>query len=448
MKQIIKSGSTSKRVVTFIQSATSTTGGGVTGLTNASAGLTWYYYREDSTTSTAVSIVGETLGTWTSGGFKEIDSTNLPGFYELGVPNAVFSATNAPTWATMMLTGVTGMVPVAIEIQLVAYDPMDAVSLGLTDVKSNVLQWNSANVATPNVSGVPKVDVVDWLGTAVTSNAGSPSVTVATNLDKTGYSLSQSFPTNFSSLAIDVSGRVDVSKWLGTAVTSNAGIPIVTVSSGTITTVTGGVTVATNNDKTGYSLSQSFPSNFSALDIDLSGRVDVSKWLGTAVTSNVGVPNVNVLGGTVGAVSGTVGSVTGTVGGSVASVVGDIGGNLDGSVLGSVASVTSVGTVTSVLNPVSISTGQLTVKKNTILNGFTFPMYDATTGNPATGLSVSCQKSIDGASLSNSTNAVSEVGGGIYKLNFSAADLNGTIITLIFTATGASATIVTLITQV
>lgn len=446
MKQFIKYGTTAKKLVIFVQN--STTGVAMTGLTNASSGLTWYYYREDSTAATVVSVVGETLGTWTSGGFVEISSTHLPGFYEIGVPNAVLAATNSPAWVVMGVFGVASMTPVNVEIQLTAFDPTDGVSLGLTDVKANVLQWNSANVATPAVSGVPKVDVVDWLGVSVTANSGVPAVSVTSNLDKTGYSLSQAFPSNFSSLDIDVSGRVDVSKWLGTAVTSNAGVPIVTVSSGTITTVTGGVTIATNNDKTGYSLSQSFPSNFSALDIDLSGRVDVSKWLGTAVTSNVGVPNVNVLGGTVGAVSGTVGSVTGNIGGSVASVVGDIGGNLDGSILGAIASVTSVGTVTSVLNPVSISTGQLTVKKNTALNGFTFPMYDAATGTPSTGLSVSGQKSIDGASLTNSTNAVAEVGGGIYKLNLSAADLNGTVITLIFTATGASATIVTLITQV
>lgn len=38
---------------------------------------------------------------------------------------------------------------------------------------------------------------------------------------------------------------------------------------------TGGVVVATNNDKTGYSLSQSFPSNFSLLSVSSSGTVTV-----------------------------------------------------------------------------------------------------------------------------------------------------------------------------
>src|SRR3990172_1404726 len=42
----------------------------------------------------------------------------------------------------------------------------------------------------------------------VDSNTVSASVTVGTNNDKTGYSLTQSFPTNFSTQAIDTSGRV------------------------------------------------------------------------------------------------------------------------------------------------------------------------------------------------------------------------------------------------
>jgi hypothetical protein len=46
-----------------------------------------------------------------------------------------------------------------------------------------------------------------------------------------------------------------------------------------------GVTVGTNNDKTGYSLSQTFPSNFSSLSIDGSGRVDVIKIAGTTQTA-------------------------------------------------------------------------------------------------------------------------------------------------------------------
>lgn len=84
---------------------------------------------------------------------------------------------------------------------------------------------------------IPGGSVSSVTGAVASVTAG---VTVTTNNDKTGYSLTQTFPTNFSSLAI---------------------------------TAGGAVTAGTVSDKTGYSLSQSFPSNFSLLAIDGSGDV-------------------------------------------------------------------------------------------------------------------------------------------------------------------------------
>lgn len=62
---------------------------------------------------------------------------------------------------------------------------------------------------------------------------------------------------------------------------------------GTVTSVTNGVTVTTNNDKTGYALTQSFPTNFSSLSIDGSGRMDAGKINGVS-TSSVTTVNANV----------------------------------------------------------------------------------------------------------------------------------------------------------
>lgn len=65
------------------------------------------------------------------------------------------------------------------------------------------------------------------------------------------------------------SGTAQTARDLGTSVllSSGTGTGQVSLSSGT-------VTVGTNNDKTGYSLTQSFPSNFASLAIDSSGRVN------------------------------------------------------------------------------------------------------------------------------------------------------------------------------
>ena len=92
-------------------------------------------------------------------------------------------------------------------------------------------------------------------------------VTVGANNDKSGYALSQAFPSNFASLTIDGSGRVtagsvaDKSGYsLSQAFPSN-------FASLAITPV-GAVTAGTVADKAGYSLSQAFPANFANLAID------------------------------------------------------------------------------------------------------------------------------------------------------------------------------------
>lgn len=84
-------------------------------------------------------------------------------------------------------------------------------------------------------------------------------------------------PTNWSSMVIDGSGRVDVSKVGGTTQTARDLGASVLLSSGTgtgqVSLSSGTVTVGTNNDKTGYSLSQSFPANFSSLGISAGGHI-------------------------------------------------------------------------------------------------------------------------------------------------------------------------------
>jgi len=69
--------------------------------------------------------------------------------------------------------------------------------------------------------------------------------------DKSGFALTQAFPTNFSSLAISALGKVTV---------------------GTNDDKTG-YTASTVSDKTGYSLTQTFPTNFSTLAITAGGAV-------------------------------------------------------------------------------------------------------------------------------------------------------------------------------
>jgi hypothetical protein len=76
---------------------------GVRGLTHTTPSLSASYVRAGSI-RTAITLVSQTPnGSWTSGGFCEIDSVNMPGIYRIDVPNAVFVA--GAESAILQLTG-------------------------------------------------------------------------------------------------------------------------------------------------------------------------------------------------------------------------------------------------------------------------------------------------------------------------------------------------------
>ncbi len=87
------------------------------------------------------------------------------------------------------------------------------------------------------------------------------------------------------------------------------------------------------------------------------------------------------------------------------------------------------------------------ITKNAAIANFEFLMVQSSDHQtPATGLSITPTRSIDGGAFSATTNAASEVGSGIYKISLSASDLNGTVITLQFAAVSADTRFVTILT--
>jgi len=117
MKLTVKKATTSKILHIFITDSSKTDGSGLTGLVYNSSGLTSYYIREGDASATAITLVTATVGTYTSGGFKEVDATNMPGIYELHPPDACL-ATGADS-VVIFLKGAANMAPLPIEIQLV-----------------------------------------------------------------------------------------------------------------------------------------------------------------------------------------------------------------------------------------------------------------------------------------------------------------------------------------
>ncbi len=127
-------GTTSLSAQILIQDSSSTTGAGLTGLTSASTGLTAYYYRPGDSATTAITLTALSTPAidddYLSGGFIEIDSTNLPGLYRLDIPDAALAS--GVENVIVYLQGATNMAPCVLEIQLTSMDFDDGVRGGMT----------------------------------------------------------------------------------------------------------------------------------------------------------------------------------------------------------------------------------------------------------------------------------------------------------------------------
>jgi len=74
-------------------------------------------------------------------------------------------------------------------------------------------------------------------------------------------------------------------------------------------------------------------------------------------------------------------------------------------------------------------------------------MLDASTGNPAVGLTVTGERAVDGAAYVAMSNSVSEISDGTYKVNISNNDVNGGFVMWKFEASGAKNRYVAFITE-
>jgi hypothetical protein len=180
-----------------IYDSTKTDGSGLTGLVYNSSGLVCAY-SSDGAAATAVVLSAGTVGTWSSGGFKEIDATNLPGWYEFGIPNAALSASGQRV--QIHLHGATNMYAVDQTIELVGYNPQDSTALGLTRLDAAVSTRMAAftlptNFSTLALDASGRVTLTPAEHTNIQSD-----VTTATNA---------LLPAGFSTLAI-TSGGVTV----------------------------------------------------------------------------------------------------------------------------------------------------------------------------------------------------------------------------------------------
>lgn len=263
MKLLIQQNAIGVLGEVFIQDSSSMVGAGLGSLVFNTAGLTGYYHRQGDATSTAISLATMTLGTWATGGFVVTDGTNMKGTYQLGFPNAMFTALGD---VVCYLQGAANMAPLVLEFQVVAFNP---------------------NSATSFITGI---------------NGLAP-------------------PSNWNVMAIDGSGRVDVGKTLGQAVTLDAN-NVLNVSTkyvgGTLQTA-GDIPAKTNS--LAFTVANQVDANplswksgtIPATNIPGVPLIDLKYTLGTISPATAGSVRADQVTGAVGSVTGAVGSVTAAV---------------------------------------------------------------------------------------------------------------------------------------
>jgi hypothetical protein len=238
----IKRGSTSVRRLIFIADTSQTNGAGLANLVFNSSGLVAYYIAGDLNNEVQVTLVSATLGTFTSGGFVAVDNTNMPGWYEIGIPDAALDGGNE---VAIQLRGATNMAPVNIYIELDAVDYQSATNFGLSkfaDIETDTQDIQNrlpSGLVDGRMASIAQV-VGDKTGYKLASDGLSLvtawAVAITGNLTgnvtgSVGSISGVTFPANFGSLGIDPSGSillvVEVQELGAGALTANnAGDPI------------------------------------------------------------------------------------------------------------------------------------------------------------------------------------------------------------------------------
>lgn len=128
-KRQIFGGATSEVWTVYIQD--STAGAGKTGLVYNTASLTCYYKRNKAAAAVSVTLANiTTLGTFVSGGFKEVDATNMPGVYEFHPPDAAIAASAESV--SFLFNGAAGMSSLPLEVEIMAVNFQNSVRMGMT----------------------------------------------------------------------------------------------------------------------------------------------------------------------------------------------------------------------------------------------------------------------------------------------------------------------------
>jgi len=185
-------GSTSQRRFIFIADTSSTTGAGLANLVHNSSGLVAYYIAGDLSNEVQITLVSGTLGTYVSGGFVAVDNANMPGWYEVGIPDAALDGGNQ---VAIQYRGATNMAPVNIYIDLDAVDYQ-------TDAFGALKPTTAGRTLDVTATGAAGIDLANVENQGSTLNLSATSIKTATDVETDTQDIQTRLPTGL------VDGRI------------------------------------------------------------------------------------------------------------------------------------------------------------------------------------------------------------------------------------------------
>ena len=201
------------------------------------------YHRQGAARVDLTLVTQTVAGAHADGGFIEIDATNMPGLYRLDLPDAAFTTGIDYVMVQCVAAAANNSIMRPLMIDVTDVDLRDSVRGGMTALPNAAA--NAAGGLTVSIAGALDLDAMNTnindietdttdiqsripaalVGGAMDSDVSviqanaisAASIAAAAmngkgdwNIGKTGYSLTQSFPTNFADMAIAVTtGEVD-----------------------------------------------------------------------------------------------------------------------------------------------------------------------------------------------------------------------------------------------
>lgn len=262
-------GSVSQRRFIFIADTSSTTGAGLANLTHSSSGLVAYYIAGDLSNEVQITLVSGTLGTYVSGGFVAVDNTNMPGWYEVGIPDAALDGGNQ---VAIQYRGATNMAPVNIYIDLDAVDYQ-------TDAFGALKPTTAGRTLDVTATGAAGIDLANVENQGSTLNLSATSIKTATDVETDTQDIQTRLPSGLVDGRIAAIAQV-VGDKTGYKLASD-GLSLVTAWAVAITgNITGNL-----SGSVGSINGVTFPANFGALGIDPSGHVSRVVLVDTTTTN-------------------------------------------------------------------------------------------------------------------------------------------------------------------